>query len=137
MVKRGRWELKRENGVLRLYRGGKLVAEGIEEILDIIKKCPKCGQPAVSAYVSGLGYIYAWHLADNGKKHAWYIGPAKEPWLEILEVLRRKEITLTKRDREILYKVYVKKVKATPEERRRAREILELVLRASKVVVYA
>jgi len=136
MVKRGKWELKRENGVLRLYQNGEIIAEGIDEILSIVAKCPKCGATAVSAYVSTLGYVYAWHVADDGKKHAWYLGPAQGPWLEVLEALKRKEVILSKRDREILYKVYVKKVKATPEERRRAREILEMIMRARRVVVY-
>jgi len=135
-MRRRRWQLREEDGVLRLYEGDELIAEGIEEVLEVVSKCPKCGAPALAAYTTNMGYIYAWHMAEDGKKHAWYLGKAEGPWLTILEYLRRREIELSKEDREILYKVYIKKTRATKEERKRAREILDMLLKARKVVIY-
>jgi len=132
-----RWELRSEDEELVLYQDGKVVARGLDEIIKIVGRCPKCGKPAASAYVSTLGYVYAWHVTDDGKKHAWYLGPAQGPWLEVMQYLRRKVIVLSDEDRRILYKVYVKKVKASPEERARAREILNVIINARRVVVYA
>jgi len=112
------------------------VAEGVDEILGLVAKCPKCGEPAVSAYVTRKGYIYAWHVARDGKKHAWYIGPARGPWLKILDCLRRKELVLSDEDREALCKVHAEKMCFDEKERERVKEIIDALLKARKVVVY-
>jgi len=134
--KKPRYELVREGDELVLLQDGKELARGLDTILDVVGRCPKCGARASSAYVTSSGYVYAWHMADDSTKHAWCMGPAAQGWGMIAEALRRKVVELSEEDRRVLHTVYVKKVKCSPEERKRARELLELILRARRVVIY-
>jgi uncharacterized C2H2 Zn-finger protein len=120
------------SGTVALEHKGELISD-IDRIKEIVLRCPKCGERAVSYVLHKGQYYYLWHYKQGEGKHMWCLGPRNPVTDEVVKSLRRPSerrgaLELTEEERLALYKVFVRKKKYTAEEARLAHDVLRRLL---------
>lgn len=113
------------------------IGEFTGELRDKVLSCPYCGDKATNYFVQekdgGLRYIWLYHLPEK-QKHNWYLAKASDTWLEWFRNEFDKELTLSREDREAVKRYFLHRKGYSEEDRRRAREIINIVIRAKKII---
>ncbi len=142
--KERQWEIIKDNGeeyLVILEGDNPRKVTDIDEIYNIVTTCPKCGAKATSVslhkrnysgrFVQGKTYEF-YYLAHyfNNDKHMWYLGPADfEVCKTIAERVaqnkppRNTGASISEDEKQLLYKVFIRKKGFSREESELARQI--------------
>ena len=142
--KKRTWEIIRDGDTeyLVLFKDGQPVKiDNLDEIYNIVTKCPVCGQQATSVslhkrkysgrFVQNRTYEF-YYLAHyfNNDKHMWYLGPADYTICKTIaervthnKPPRSAGASISEDEKQLLYKVFIRKKGFSREESELARQI--------------